>query len=119
MAKKRPIDDLEPVMGADPLADAEEILQSTFYGATGRADAREAESRPTRRRSTRQRRSKKARKAPTHYKIVSISLYTEDIERIDGLVAELKETGHPKANRSALIRYAIDTVDISKMPKSY
>ena len=64
-------------------------------------------------------RRRRAKKAPTHYKIVSISLYNEDIDRIDKLVSELKDSGHPKANRSALIRYAIDTVDVSKMPKSY
>ena len=30
---------------------------------------------------------------PLHYKIVSISLYTEDISRLEQLVAELKRRG--------------------------
>lgn len=116
MAKKQPIDELEPpAMGRDPLADDEEILAATFYRGTESPARRPAPSPAGPRRPTRRR--KKA--APTHYKIVSISLYNEDIERIDELVAELKAGGHPKANRSALIRYAIDTVDVSKMPKSY
>ena len=56
---------------------------------------------------------------PTHYKVVCISLYTEDIERLETMVAELKRRGHTKANKSALIRYALDQVDITKMPKGY
>jgi hypothetical protein len=50
---------------------------------------------------------------------VCISLYTEDIERLEALVAELKKRGHTKANKSAVIRYALDSVDIGKMPKGY
>ncbi len=56
---------------------------------------------------------------PTHYKIVCISLYTEDIDRLEALVAELKRRGHTKANKSQLIRAALDQVDLSKIPKGY
>jgi hypothetical protein len=56
---------------------------------------------------------------PTHYRVVSISLYTEDLERMDRLVKELKAMGHTKASRSSLIRYAIDQVDITGMPRGY
>lgn len=56
---------------------------------------------------------------PTHYRVLSISLYTEDIERLDALVKALKERGHTKANRSSLIRFALDQVDIEKMPRGY
>ena len=35
---------------------------------------------------------------PSHYKIVSISLYNEDIERLENMVRELKRRGHYKAN---------------------
>ena len=117
MAKKQNVDEIEPpAMGSDPLAGDDEIMANTFYVATpGQQRAPAAPSKQARRPA--RRRPKKA--APTHYKIVSISLYNEDIEKIDRLVQELKETGHPKANRSALIRYAIDTVDTTKMPKSY
>jgi len=56
---------------------------------------------------------------PTHYKIVCISLYNEDIERLEGLVAELKRRGHTRANKSQLIRAALDQVDLSRIPKGY
>lgn len=56
---------------------------------------------------------------PTHYKVVSISLYQEDIEKLEAMVAELKRRGHTKANKSQLIRFALDTVDLSALPKSY
>jgi hypothetical protein len=56
---------------------------------------------------------------PTHYKICCISLYTSDIERLEEMVAELKRRGHTKANKSQLIRAALDQLDLSKVPKSY
>jgi hypothetical protein len=56
---------------------------------------------------------------PTHYKIVCISLYNEDIERLEGLVAELKRRGHTRANKSQLIRAALDQVDLNRIPKGY
>ena len=87
----------------DPLGEAEAILRDQFYG---QAQRRSPAPRPT-----------KAK--PTHYKIVCISLYNEDIDRLDALVAELKRRGHTKANKSALIRYALDSVNIEKMPRGY
>lgn len=47
---------------------------------------------------------------PTHYRIVCISLYHRDLERLERLVSELKARGHTKANRSAVIRYALDAL---------
>ena len=87
----------------DPLGEAEAILREEFYGRPLRREAPSAAAKPK----------------PTHYKIVCISLYTEDIERLEELVGELKKRGHTKANKSALIRYALDSVDITKMPKGY
>ncbi len=86
----------------DPLREADLILTEEFYG-----------------RGERRTPAAPAKPKPTHYKIVCISLYTEDIERLETLVAELKKRGHTKANKSAVIRYALDSVDISKMPKGY
>jgi hypothetical protein len=59
------------------------------------------------------------REKPTHYKVVCISLYTEDIEQLETLVAELKRRGHTKANKSQVIRAALDQVDLDKIPKGY
>lgn len=56
---------------------------------------------------------------PNHYKVLSISLYNEDIEQMDELVQELKDKGFTRMSRSALIRFALDQVDINKMPRGY
>lgn len=74
------------------------ILREQFYGRRARPPGRER---------------------PTHYKIVCISLYTEDISRLEEKVADLKRRGHTRASKSALIRYALDNVDLEKMPKDY
>lgn len=114
----------EPVMGRDPLSEDDEILAETFFGTPARARG-PAPARPEgvdgseRAPAPRSRRAPRRKRKPGHYRIVSISLYNEDIEQIDELVRQLKEMGHTKANRSALIRYAIDTVDIKGMPRSY
>ena len=54
---------------------------------------------------------------PTHYKVICISMYTKDLERLDALVGALKARGVTKANRSALIRAALDQVDLDKVPR--
>jgi len=81
----------DPLSGPDPLRD-------TFY----RPAARPARA-----------------PKPDHYKVISISMYTEDIEGLDALVAELKKRGHTKANRSQLIRYALSLIDLDAVPKPY
>ena len=55
---------------------------------------------------------------PQHYKIVSISLYNEDIDRLDHMVAELKRRGIYKANKSELIRQALARLDLDLLAKS-
>jgi hypothetical protein len=54
---------------------------------------------------------------PTHYKVICISMYTEDLKRLDTMVDNLKARGLTKANRSALIRYALSTIDLENVPK--
>jgi hypothetical protein len=54
---------------------------------------------------------------PTHYKVICISLYTKDLERLDAMVDDLKARGVTKANRSALIRAALDQIDLDKVPR--
>ena len=54
---------------------------------------------------------------PDHYKVICISLYTEDLAHLDALVKQLKHRGLTKANRSALIREALNQVDLSKIGK--
>jgi hypothetical protein len=54
---------------------------------------------------------------PTHYKVICISMYTEDLKRLDTMVDSLKARGLTKANRSALIRYALGSIDLDNVPK--
>jgi hypothetical protein len=54
---------------------------------------------------------------PSHYKVICISMYTEDLRRLDEMVESLKSRGLTKANRSALIRYALGQVDLDRVPK--
>ena len=53
---------------------------------------------------------------PTHYKVVSISLYQEDISRLEALVKTLKERGHSGANKSMIIREALRQLDLENIP---
>ncbi len=54
---------------------------------------------------------------PTHYKVICISMYLDDLRRLDTMVDELKARGLTKANRSALIRYALSQVDLDSVPR--
>jgi hypothetical protein len=54
---------------------------------------------------------------PTHYKVICISLYNDDIDHLDEMVEALKARGLTKANRSALIRHALAQVDLDKVPR--
>lgn len=92
-------------LASNPLAE-DEVLERFYKPAPAPADE------VTRARD-------KKREKPTHYKIVCISLYTEDIERLESLVAELKRRGHTKANKSQVIRAALDQIDLAKIPRGY
>ncbi len=61
--------------------------------------------------------SSRSLEKPVHYKVICISMYTKDLERLDELVSKLKAKGITKANRSALIRAALDQVDLDKVPR--
>lgn len=56
---------------------------------------------------------------PAHYKVICISMYTKDLDRLDELVSKLKASGNTKANRSALIRAALEQIDLAKVPRSW
>lgn len=57
------------------------------------------------------------KKKPTHYKVICISMYTDALGKLDAMVRELKSRGYTKANRSALIRHALATVDLDAVPR--
>ena len=79
------------------------VLRDTFYG--GKASKRS--------------RTKAKSKKPDHYDVICISLYKEDLAQLDKMVAKLKKQGHRRISRSALIRFALDQVDIRDFPRAY
>ena len=59
----------------------------------------------------------KREEKPLHYKVICISMYTDDLKRLDTMVESLNARGQTKANRSAVIRYALSNVDLEQVPK--
>ena len=59
----------------------------------------------------------KPKKKPEHYKVISISLYNDDLACLDEMVKSLKQSGNRRANRSALIRFALQQLNVSAIPK--
>lgn len=49
------------------------------------------------------------------YEQVTILMYTTDLEAVDKLVEKLKAAGNKQANRSALIRYALECVSVQSI----
>ena len=92
------------VMADNPLDD---VLESFYKPQRARSRAQTAPA------------STKEKPKPTHYKIVCISLYNDDIAKLESLVAQLKKRGHTKANKSQLIRAALDQVNLDLIPKGY
>lgn len=82
--------------------EVEGVLSSSFYAPTSVARAAPRAA---------------LEEKPTHYKVICISMYTDDLKRLDQMVDTLKARGLTKANRSALIRYALGAVDLDTVPK--
>ena len=96
----------ETGLGTARVLDADEVqgvLSGAFYTKEGTGK--------------RQRKAEQPAAKPQHYKVICISLYTKDLERLDRLVDELKTRGLTKANRSALIRVALDQLDLDRVPR--
>ena len=94
--------------GVDGVFEEDEVsavLRDTFYGGKG-AKRRRGKARKT-------------KPKPDHYDVICISLYKEDLVQLDEMVAKLKKRGHRKISRSALIRFALDQVDIRDFPRAY
>jgi hypothetical protein len=84
--------------------DADEVsgvLSGAFYNAEGPASRVRGREEPK----------------PNHYKVICISLYNRDLDHLDELVGKLKGRGMTKASRSALIRVALDQLDLDKVPR--
>lgn len=100
-------------LGAARVLDGDEVqgvLTGAFYQAppeSARMLKAEREAGPT----------KGKGEKPTHYKVICISMYTKDLDQLDELVEKLKARGMTKANRSALIRVALEQLDLEKVPR--
>ena len=81
--------------------DVEGVLQRSFYTPGSQQPV------------LRQQRNSK----PSHYKVICISMYTRDLAKLDEMVDSLKARGLTKANRSALIRYALSELDLDRVPR--
>lgn len=53
---------------------------------------------------------------PSHYKVVSVSLYLDDIERLGSLVEAMKARGFTRMNKSLMIREALRQIDLDQIP---
>jgi hypothetical protein len=101
----------ETMSGAARVLDADEVqgvLSGSFYApppATPAGAARPARG------------PRKAQPKPEHYKVICISMYTKDLEHLDWLVDQLKARGITKANRSALIRVALEQLELDSVPR--
>jgi hypothetical protein len=108
----------EKLMQHDPLAEADAILSEDFYGRPLRDDL---EERNPRRRAAGTISPDGAPNAvrttekPTHYKVICISMYTQDIADLDAKVTELKRRGWTKANKSQLIRLALSQLNLDAL----
>jgi hypothetical protein len=97
-----------PMHGPARVLDADEVqgvLSGAFYAPPPRDEER----------SRRPRAQKLPR--PAHYRVICISLYTKDLEALDAAVDVLKTRGITKASRSALIRVALEQLDLDKVPR--
>jgi hypothetical protein len=100
----------ETGLGTARVLDADEVegvLSGAFYSPAVDPSAGQERSRRQRRHQPK----------PEHYKVICISLYTKDLEQLDARVEELKARGVTKANRSALIRVALEQLDLDKVPR--
>jgi hypothetical protein len=86
------------------MEDVEGVLSGRFYAPAPASVPRLKERAP-------------AAEKPSHYKVICISMYTKDLAQLDSMVDELKARGLTKANRSALIRAALEQLDLSKVQK--
>jgi hypothetical protein len=101
----------EKILKHDPLSEADAILSQDFYGSPLPANDDGPHLR-TKRKGTDGGPGTK----PTHYKVICISMYTQDIEQLEAKVAELKKRGYTKANKSQLIRLALSALDLDTLP---
>lgn len=92
-----------------------EVLRDTFYRSEPPPLAPLAATKPAV--AGKKKRRRAAKPKADHYEIICISMYNEDLARLDQKVADLKGRGHRRMTRSALIRWALDQLDLDSVPR--
>jgi hypothetical protein len=93
-------------------SEVREVLEGTFYRSEPKVMPLAAKGAEGTRRKRRP-----AKPKPAHYEIICISMYNEDLARLDDKVSQLKARGHRRMTRSALIRWALDQIELDKVPR--
>lgn len=92
-----------------------EVLEASFYRSET-PDAVPPQRRPGRAKGrAKGRRTRKPK--PDHYEVICISMYVEDLAALDAKVDALKQRGHRRMTRSALIRYALERLAVEDVPR--
>ncbi|MBX7195715.1 MAG: hypothetical protein K1X94_26900 [Sandaracinaceae bacterium] len=94
-----------------------EVLETSFYRSEPSPQAPPQKARPGLARAGQPKRKAARKPKPDHYEIICISMYVEDLASLDAKVEALKQKGHRRMTRSALIRYALDRLAVEDVPR--
>ena len=103
----------KPALGDDVLgeiASPEAIMRQHFYRKSEEAAAPEPQLPPA---------DDVDEEEDAGFRRVNISLFPEDIELLNEMVRTLRKRGYRRGCKSQIIRYALKTADLEKMPQSY
>jgi hypothetical protein len=103
----------KPALGNDVLGEIsspEAIMRKHFYRKSGEAAAPELQLPPT---------EDVEEEEDARFRRVNISLFPEDIELLNKMVRTLRKRGYRRVSKSQIIRYALQTTNLEKMPQSY
>jgi hypothetical protein len=102
-----------PALGDDVLGEIqspEAIMRKHFYRKSEEATESESQLPPA---------DEVEEDEDARFRRVNISLFPEDIELLKEMVRTLRKRGYRRVSKSQIIRYALQTVDLEKMPQSY
>ncbi len=88
-------------LGDNPLAD--DVLVDAFYA-------------PVKKKTGRKPRGRQPLKDGRTFRLVTFSVYEDDVARLDQLLADARELGHRRVSRSQIVRLALRQVDLSQLP---
>jgi len=103
----------KPALGDDVLGDIQSpkvIMRKHFYRKSEEAAAPEPQLPPV---------DEVEEQEDARFRRVNISLFPEDIELLNEMVRTLRKRGYRRVSKSQIIRYALKTADLEKMPQSY